>query len=59
MGLRQTSSVEETSAPLGLSEAIAGQVSCIHILVLEASCPPASVVLPSPHRVPDALHCFS
>lgn len=38
---------------------MAAQVSCIHILVLEAPCPPASVVLPSPHRVPVALHYLS
>lgn len=59
MDLRQTSFVEEASAPLSLSEATAAQVSCIHTLVLEVSCPPASVVLPSPHQVPAALHCFS
>lgn len=59
MGLRQTSFMEKASAPLGLSEATEAQASCIHILVLEASCSPASVVLPSLHRVPAVLHCFS
>lgn len=59
MGLRQISFVEEVSAPLSLAEATAPQVSSVHILVLEASCPPASVVLPSPHRFPAALNCFS
>lgn len=51
--------MEEASAPLSLSEATAAQVFCIHILVLEASCLPASVVVSSPHQVPAALRCFS
>lgn len=59
MGPGQTSFVEGASAPLGLSEATVARFSCVHILVLEASCLPTSVVLSSLHQVPAALHCFS
>lgn len=48
MGLAQASFREEASAPLGLSEATAAQASCIQVFVVEASHPPAPVILPSP-----------
>lgn len=50
MGLSQTF-MEKSSTPLNFSETTAAQVSCINVLVLEASCPPASVVLLSRHQV--------
>lgn len=54
---RQICFMEEASAPLCLSKA-AAPVSCTDIVVPEASCPLASLVLPSPHHIPNALHFF-